>query len=132
NIQFGEARNLRNRFIFASAGDARSGTIEFDERLAGRIVFFVKMNRGFELLVYFFREGEAAEWAGMFCFLAVRAAEPFVIDGVLRIERHSFLGAGDRLVVLLQLVVALGEQQKDFGVLGIFGGEFLQELDRLW
>src|SRR5580658_3090881 len=67
----------------------------------------------------------------MFSFLAIRAAKPFVVDGILRAERDRFFSAGDGLIVLLQFIEAFGEQQEDFRILGVFGRGLLQELNCL-
>ncbi len=46
----------------------------------------------------------------MIGFFAVRPPQPLVVGRILRVDRHRFLGALDRRVMLLQLQITFRQQ----------------------
>ena len=80
----------------------------------------------------FFASDMPLKRSGVFGFFAVRSAQPFVIDGILRIERDGFFGAGDGLDRAAASVVSFSSSRKEFRIFRIFGGGFLQATGLLW
>src|SRR5215472_4964540 len=123
--------DVRLSLLFPSAHHPRRAAIKFDQYLPRRKIPGIQFDCALKFLPRLLGQRNGGEPSGMIGLFSVSSSQPFVIDGILRIDLDRFLCAANRRVVLLQLQVALRQQQLNFAVLGIFGCSFLQDFDRL-
>jgi len=130
-IQLREPGDLRTRFVFTAARDARGAAVIFDQRLPRGKIHFVQPHRRLKFLARFLCQRQSRKHARVLRLASIGPAEPFVVHRIFGFQCYRLFCAGDCRIVLLRLAVSFRQQQVDFAVLGTLGHRVLQKLSGL-